>query len=124
MRAASRLPSGLADAQKINEKLARIEIERQSILARAEADGKRLIEEARDVAARVGRDEVRRATVTAEQILNRAHEAAERDRVRMLAELKRQIGRLVVQTTAAVTGKILTGDDQRRLVEETTRQLS
>ena len=118
------IASGLADAKKINDKLARIEIERQSILARADADGKRLIEEARDVAARVGRDEVRKASVAAEQILKRALEAAERDRVRMLAELKRQIGRLVVQTTAAVTGKVLTGDDHRRLVEETTRQLS
>ena len=75
------------------------------------------------MAARVGRDEIRKAKMVAEQILNRAHEAAERDRVSTLAEVKRQIGRLVVHTTAAVTGKILTRDDHRRLVEETTRQL-
>ena len=42
----------------------------------------------------------------------------------MLAELKREVGRLVVQTTATVTGKILTPDDQKRLAEETTRQLA
>ena len=42
----------------------------------------------------------------------------------MLAELRREVGRLVVQTTAAVTGKILTPDDQRRLAEETARQLA
>ena len=41
----------------------------------------------------------------------------------MLAELKREVGRLVVQTTASVTGKILTADDHRRLAEETARQL-
>jgi hypothetical protein len=29
----------------------------------------------------------------------------------------------VIQTSAAVTGKILTADDQRRLSEETARQL-
>ena len=40
----------------------------------------------------------------------------------MLAELKREVGRLVVQTTATVTGKILTPDDHRRLAEETARQ--
>jgi F-type H+-transporting ATPase subunit b len=118
------IASGLADAKKINEELARIETERQSILAKADTDGKRLIEEARAVAARVGQDEIRKANMVAEQILNRAHEAAERDRVNTLAEVKRQIGRLVVHATAAVTGKILTRDDQRRLVEETTRQLS
>jgi F-type H+-transporting ATPase subunit b len=34
------------------------------------------------------------------------------------------VGRLVVQTTATVTGKILTPDDQRRLAEETEKQLT
>ena len=42
----------------------------------------------------------------------------------MLAELKREVGRLVVETTAAVTGKVLTPEDQRRLAEETARQLT
>ena len=39
----------------------------------------------------------------------------------MLAELRREVGRLVVQTTAAVIGKVLTPDDQRRLAEETAQ---
>jgi F-type H+-transporting ATPase subunit b len=34
------------------------------------------------------------------------------------------VGRLVVQTTAAVTGKVLTPEDQRRLAEETAKSLS
>ena len=42
----------------------------------------------------------------------------------MLAELKQEVGRLVVQTTATVTGKILTPEDHRRLAEETARQLT
>jgi hypothetical protein len=41
----------------------------------------------------------------------------------MLAEVRREVGRLVLQTAAAVTGKVLTADDQRRLAEETARQL-
>ena len=41
----------------------------------------------------------------------------------MLVELKREVGRLVVQTTATVTGKILTPDDQKRISEETAKQL-
>jgi len=49
---------------------------------------------------------------------------AERDHARMLAELKHEVGRLVVQTTASVTGKILTPEDHQRLAEETARQLA
>ena len=42
----------------------------------------------------------------------------------MLAELKREVGKLVVETTAAVSGKILSPDDQQHLAEETAKQLS
>ena len=38
----------------------------------------------------------------------KAREAAAQDHERMLAELKREVGRLVVQATTVVTGKILT----------------
>ena len=60
----------------------------------------------------------------AEQIMVKAREAAAQDHARMLVELKREVGRLVVQATAGVTGKILTPEDQRRLAEETARELT
>jgi F-type H+-transporting ATPase subunit b len=118
------IASGLANAAKIKAELDRIEIQRQDVLTKAGADGKQLVDDARAAAARVQVEETRKATAAAEQILVRAHEAAERDRAAMLAELRREVGRLVVQTTASVTGKVLTPDDHRRLAEETARQLS
>jgi F-type H+-transporting ATPase subunit b len=118
------IASGLANAEKIKAELARIEAARLEVLARAEVEGKQMIDEARAAAARVQAEETRKATDAAEQILTRAREAAERDRAQMLAELKQEVGRLVVQTTASVTGKILTPDDHRRLAEETARQLA
>ena len=118
------IAAGLANAEKIKAELARIEVERQEILRRADGEGKQLIEEARAAAARVQADETRKALASAEQIVVRAHEATERDRARMLAELRHEVGRLVVQTTAAVTGKVLTPDDHRRLAEETAQRLA
>jgi hypothetical protein len=41
----------------------------------------------------------------------------------MLAELKREVGRLVVVTTGAVAGRVLTTADQQRLAEETVKRL-
>ena len=57
-------------------------------------------------------------------MMSKAREAAGLERDRMLADLKREVGRLVVQATAAVTGKILTPEDQRRLAEETAKQVA
>jgi len=118
------IASGLANAAKIKAELDRIESERVVVLTRAGDEGKRLIEEARAAAVRVGEDEKRKATAAAEEVLVRAREAAAREHARMLAELKHEVGRLVVQTTASVTGKILTAEDHRRLAEETATQLS
>ncbi len=117
------IADGLANAEKIKAALARIEVERQDVLTQAGAEGKQLIDEARAAAARVQAEETRKAIAAAEQILVRAHETAEQERAKMLAEIKREVGRLVVLTTASVTGKILTADDHRRLAEETATQL-
>jgi F-type H+-transporting ATPase subunit b len=118
------IASGLANAAKIKAELDRIDNERLAVLQKADAEGKQLIEEARAAAARVQAEETHKAMAAAEQILVGAREATERDRARMLTDLKREIGRLVVQATAAVTGKVLTTDDHRRLAEETARQLT
>ena len=118
------IAAGLANADKIRAELERIAAERHDILVKAGVEGKQLIEAARAAAAEVRAVETRKATTEAEQIVARAHEAAARDHARMLAELKREVGRLVVQTTASVTGKVLTADDHRRLSEETAKQLA
>ena len=118
------IASGLANAEKIKAELARIDAERREVLLKAEAEGKRLIEEARAAAARVGAEETRKAMASAEQVTIRAHEATERERAQMLSELRQEVGRLVVQTTASVTGKILTAEDHRRLAEETASRLA
>ena len=118
------IATGLANAEKIKAELARIEVERRAVLAKADTEGRQLIEDARAATARLRADETRKAVAMAEQIVDRAREAAERERAQMLAEVKHEVGRLVVQTSAAVTGKILTPEDHRRLAEETARQLA
>jgi F-type H+-transporting ATPase subunit b len=118
------IASGLANAEKIKAELSRIDIERQVVMRKAGAEGKQLIEEARAAAARVHADETQKATAAAGQIILRAQEAIERDRARMLAELRGEVGRLVIETTASVTGKILTTEDHLRLSEETANQLA
>jgi F-type H+-transporting ATPase subunit b len=119
-----RIAEGLANAEKIKAELARTEAQRLEVLSQANAQANKLIEEARAAAARVQEQETQKAIAAAEQIMAKAREAATQDHARMMSELKREVGRLVVQTTATVTGKILTPEDQRRIAEETTRQVA
>jgi F-type H+-transporting ATPase subunit b len=119
-----RIAESLANAEKIKADVARTEVERQKILADAGDKANKLIDEARQAAARVREQETQKAISAAEQIVIKAREAAAQERAQMLTGLKREVGRLVVKTTTAVTGKILTPDDQKRLAEETEKQLA
>jgi F-type H+-transporting ATPase subunit b len=118
------IDQSLADSEKIKADLARTGLERQQILAKANTQASQLIEEAHAAAARVEQIEMQKAIREAEQIVVKAREAAGQERAHMLYELKREVGRLVVQTTAMVAGKVLTDDDQRRLAEATDKQLT
>jgi F-type H+-transporting ATPase subunit b len=119
-----KIAESLANADRIKVELAKTEADRRKILADAGDQATHLIDEARAAAARVRETETQKAVAAAEQIVAKAREAAAQDHARMLADLKREVGRLVVQTTATVTGKILTPEDQKRLAEETEKQLS
>jgi F-type H+-transporting ATPase subunit b len=83
-----------------------------------------MIDEARESAAHVSERKQQEAILAAEQIIAKAREAAALEHERTMESLKRELGHLVVETTAKVTGKVLTPEDQRRLQEEATRQLA
>ena len=117
------IAQGLANTEKIKAELARTEAQRQEVMLGANAEANKTIEEAHAAAARVRERETQKAIAAAEQIILKSREAAAQDYDRMLTELKREVGRLVLQTTATVTGKILTSEDERRLIEETAKQL-
>jgi F-type H+-transporting ATPase subunit b len=114
-----RIAEGLANADKIKAELATAQTQRHEVITQAGVQAAKFIEEAHAAAARVQQQETQKALAAAQRIAADARDAAERDHDRMLAELKREVSRLVVQTTAAVIGKVLTPEDERRLTEET-----
>src|SRR5207247_9463099 len=94
-----RIAESLANAERIKQELAKTEAARQEVLNQANAQANKLIEEARAAAARVQEQETQKAIAAAEQIMTKAREAAAAEHAKMLAELKREIGRLVVEAS-------------------------
>jgi len=119
-----KIAEGLANAEKIKQQLAESEVRFQEILSKANAEAQKMIDDARAAAKTVGDRETQRAIGEAEAIIAKAREATKAEREAELASLKREITRLVIDTTSKVTGKVLTGDDQRRISEEATRDLA
>lgn len=117
------IEESLANAEKIKKELTDAESTRLAIIQKANDQANRIISEAEKSAAVVTEQRAREATRQAEDIIKNAREASILERNRLMEELKRHIGELVVQTTEKVAGRVLTPDDQARLNSETLRQL-
>src|SRR5512144_2829528 len=91
------IAQGMANAEQIKAELARTEAQRQEVMARANVQANRFIEEGRAAAARLCEQETQKAIAAAQEIMIKAREAAAQEHDPLLAELKRELGRLVEQ---------------------------
>lgn len=119
-----KIAEGLANAEKVKQELAKAQAKAAEIINQAGAQAGKMIEEGRAAAAKVQESETQKAVAAANDIVVKARQAMEAEHARMLVELRREVGRLVVATAAKVTGKVLSGDDQQRLAEEANRQVA
>ena len=118
------IEEGQLNAEKIKKQLTESELRCQEILRKANADAQRIIEEGRASSDATVQKHIQQAVKDAEGIIEKANENVELERARMVAEVKKEMVNLVVDTTSAVVGKILTDSDQQRLAAETTKQLA
>lgn len=119
-----RIAEAQDNAEKVKQQLADAEKRYAEILAKADAEAKSLIDEARASAEAVRERRVQEAVAEAEGVVRKAHESIEQDRRKMEAEVKSAMVSLVAATTSKVTGKVLTTDDQKRLNEETIKEIA
>ena len=83
-----------------------------------------MVTEARESADALSDKKREEATNEAAQIISKAREAGELEKSQAMAELKRDFGRLVVDTTGKVTGKVLNDEDQEKINSEISAQIS
>jgi F-type H+-transporting ATPase subunit b len=119
-----RIEEGQHNAEKIKKQLAEAELRYQEVLRKANEEATRLIEEARATTDAHTQRQLQQAIKDAEGIIAKAHESISQERHKMVAEVKKEMVDLVVHTTAKVVGKVITPEDQKRLSEETSRQLA
>ena len=119
-----RIAEGEANLEKIKNDLATAEATKQSILSAANEQANRMVAEAGESAEVFGEKKRQEAVNEAGQIIAKAREATQLERDQLLGELKRDFGRLIIDTTSKVTGKVLTPDDQEKINRETAAQVA
>jgi F-type H+-transporting ATPase subunit b len=119
-----RIADGESKLEKIARDLAAAEENARNIVDKANTEGNRLIKEAGEGAALLAEKKKQDAAYEAAQIMAKAREAAKLEQEQLLTQLKREFGRMVVDATGRVTGKVLNNDDQERINRETAAQVA
>ena len=119
-----KIAKSMDEAEQIKAELAETQAERDKVMAEANQKAEKLIADAKEAAKQVGEAEGQRAVKQAEEIIRKAREATEAEYEKMEAKLKAHIGRLAVETAIKVSGKVLTAEDQQRLIDETNKELA
>ncbi len=119
-----RIEEGQHNAERIKKQLAEAELRYQEVLRKANEDATRLLEEARTSSDAISQKQLQQAIKDAEGIVAKAQDTIVQERNKMVSEVKKEMVDLVVKTTAKVVGKVITPEDQKRLSEETAKQLA
>jgi F-type H+-transporting ATPase subunit b len=119
-----RIAEGEANLETIKAEMGRAEAKVREMLAEANSDAERLIAEARDSAESARTQKTQEAVKEAQQILEKAREASRLEHEGAMNELKRDFGRLVIDATSKVTGKVLDDKDQKRINDEAVGQVA
>ena len=93
-----RIEEGLLNADKIKQELAEAEKRYAEIMAKANDQAQKMIDEARQSSAALAERKQQEAIAVAEQIIAKARENAALEHERTMTQLKRELGRLVVET--------------------------
>ena len=119
-----RIEAAEANFEKSKANLANAEGEARKVVEHANEQAGRLIKEAQESANSIAEKKRQEAVAEATSIIAKSREAASAERAQVFADLKRDFGRLVVETTGKVTGKVLSPEDHSRINQDAVTEIS
>jgi len=120
----AKIESGLAYAEEMREKLAASQRESAEIVRDAQAKAGEIIGEARATAKDFLDKQTQEATQKANDLITKAQQAIELERLKTIAQAREEISRLVIATTERVLAKRLSDAERSAYNETATRELN
>lgn len=107
-----KIADGLQYAQEMKDKLADAERKQQEVLRNAQQEAQKIIAEARSSAKDFYDRQTQEATQRVEEMLERGRQANELERQKMLADVRQEVAKLVVQVSERVLARQLSEQDK------------
>jgi F-type H+-transporting ATPase subunit b len=118
------IEGGLKHAEEMKEKLEKAQQESEAILRKAAFEAQAVVTDARKSAKELLERQTQDAAAQGAAILEKAQQSIELERKKMLAEVRTEIARLVMLTTAKVLSKELTPEERSRFAGAASRELT
>ena len=119
-----KIEQSLKNAESIEKKLLQTNEEVEKILANALKEGQKILDESKEMAAQI----IEEAKITSAEIINKtyeqAHEIQKAESARLLQEAREHVGSLVALVFEKITGKQISKEDQKKLIEKEVKNLS
>lgn len=118
-----KIADGLQYAEEMKTQLAEAERERAEKVKEAAQEAQRILSEAREQSKQMIEQKTHEAAAQAEAIIRKASEATELERQKMLSDVRQEVARLVVTTSAKVLSRELSDEDKQSFSESAAKEL-
>lgn len=119
-----KISEGLRMAEEVKVQLVETNRRQEEILSQARQEAQQLLAEARATAKNHQERQFQETSARIEDMFNKAHQANELERQKMLAEVRMEITRLVILTSGVVLKKALTPEEKNRLADLAGKELA
>lgn len=119
----NKIEKSLADAKKIEDRLAKTEAEKRQIIDATKKEAANILEETNKQAEANRKEQAAKAKQEIEKLVEKGKYQLVSDREKMLADVKAQVADLVIDATKKVLGEALTKDVDKKVVEEAIKKI-
>lgn len=119
-----RIEDSLKNAEEIERKLLLTEEEKEKILAKTSAQAQKMLDETKKEIEIMKLEGKQQTEGMVEDMLRKGQQSLKMEKEKMMNDAKAEITDLVIALFNKVTGKSLTKEDQRRIVEREAKNLS
>lgn len=118
-----KIQDGLQYAEEMKAALANAEKDSAEKMKQASEEASKIVASARENAQKYEEAQKAEAVKHAEQIITKAHAANEQERKQMLSDVRQEVAKLVVATSAKVLDRDLSEDEKGRFSQSAAKEL-
>jgi F-type H+-transporting ATPase subunit b len=118
-----RVRQALAEADHARAEARRLLEEHRALMGRAREEAEEIRQEVRSDAEKLRKRATEEIETDRQRRLEETKRQIEAETQRALGQIRREVAELTLIATAKVTGKVLDGEDQRRLIDEAIADL-